>query len=367
MIETKPDDVFARYRHGVTHLLERLGDEHPRYADALTYQQRLVENLALAERDGDTESRRADRSAVITALNELALETLATSFNALCGLDERPAPEAAAAPPPGTYIDGDGNAVGNGNVSVVAKSGGTVNFNLWVDAADTLIQTWEKRKLPDEAVVDRLLKLMASCGNNPRFSQPVRRRAVEAGLKIKDMTLVQIRVDRELLALIGMFLVGDFAKDVIQALRRDREERGLPPVPEPAPATQPSKKRPKPTPRRAFEPELVFVPAGKFLMGTSPREVAALRRQFEWAKDYDYFTNEQPQHPVDLPGYYIGKYPVTNAQYRAFVRATGHRIHHGFAIAMVGNHQHGATHLVQCRNGAVNGVLPPPIGLNHGT
>ena len=58
-------------------------------------------------------------------------------------------------------------------------------------------------------------------------------------------------------------------------------------------------------------------------MGTSDRE-AALRRQYDWAKDFD-FSREQPQHTVVLPDYRIGKHPVTNAQYLAFVQAAGHR------------------------------------------
>jgi formylglycine-generating enzyme required for sulfatase activity len=57
-----------------------------------------------------------------------------------------------------------------------------------------------------------------------------------------------------------------------------------------------------PTPRLAFEPEMARIPAGPFLMG-------ALDAPAEWR-----------QHTVDLPAYAIGKYPVTNAQYAAFVR-----------------------------------------------
>ena len=54
--------------------------------------------------------------------------------------------------------------------------------------------------------------------------------------------------------------------------------------------------------------ELVRVPAGEFLMGSDPKV------------DKDALANEQPQHPLTLPEYYIGKYPVTNEQYAAFMK-----------------------------------------------
>ncbi|WP_296900207.1 SUMF1/EgtB/PvdO family nonheme iron enzyme [Thiohalocapsa sp.] len=60
--------------------------------------------------------------------------------------------------------------------------------------------------------------------------------------------------------------------------------------------------------------ELVRVPAGEFLMGSDP------------AKDKSAKDSEQPQHTVELPEFTIGKYPITNAQYAAFVQATGHRM-----------------------------------------
>jgi formylglycine-generating enzyme required for sulfatase activity len=61
-----------------------------------------------------------------------------------------------------------------------------------------------------------------------------------------------------------------------------------------------------------IEPEMVLVPAGEFLMGSDPR------------KDEDAHDDEQPQHTLYLPDYYMAKTPVTNAQYTAFVQATGH-------------------------------------------
>jgi formylglycine-generating enzyme required for sulfatase activity len=73
--------------------------------------------------------------------------------------------------------------------------------------------------------------------------------------------------------------------------------------------------RPKDDPaltRQPFEPEMILIPAGEFLMGSDPQ------------KDPIAADNEQPQHFLDLPDYYLAKTPVTNAQYRAFVQTTGH-------------------------------------------
>ena len=241
----------------------------------------------------------------------------------LNGPDETPVPEKVAVAPliePSTEIaskieiTGDGNIVGDGNVSIVAKEGGTVNFSLWVDAAEMLIESLKALGLSDEEITNRLLELLASCGGNPALPQQMRGRAVEASIRIRGLTLAQIRVDKELLAILGLFLVGDLAKEVIQALRREHEEPPMLqtlPMSELEPQSQP-KKRPKLAYRRAFEPKLVFVPAGKFLMGSDPR------------RNKDARENEQPQHTVYLPDYYIGKYPVTNAQYRASVQAMGY-------------------------------------------
>jgi len=64
------------------------------------------------------------------------------------------------------------------------------------------------------------------------------------------------------------------------------------------------------------------VPTGPFIMGTREEEIPALLEQFGGERRW--YETEVPQHKVTLPAYRIGKYPVTNAQYAAFVAAGGY-------------------------------------------
>jgi formylglycine-generating enzyme required for sulfatase activity len=63
-----------------------------------------------------------------------------------------------------------------------------------------------------------------------------------------------------------------------------------------------------------IEPEMILIPAGDFLMGSDPVKD-------EYASD-----EEQPQHTLHLPDYYIARTPITNAQYAAFVNGTDHEL-----------------------------------------
>lgn len=65
------------------------------------------------------------------------------------------------------------------------------------------------------------------------------------------------------------------------------------------------------------EPLLGFVeiPAGQFTMGSD-------KRQDPEADDIEF-----PKHTTDLPRYYIGRYEVTVAQFRAFVQSSGYQAH----------------------------------------
>ena len=60
-------------------------------------------------------------------------------------------------------------------------------------------------------------------------------------------------------------------------------------------------------PKLNFCLELVHIPAGPFMMGD------------------DRYDNEKPFHKVTLPEYWIGKYPITNAQFGMFVQATQYK------------------------------------------
>jgi formylglycine-generating enzyme required for sulfatase activity len=73
-------------------------------------------------------------------------------------------------------------------------------------------------------------------------------------------------------------------------------------------------------PREVVGPQLVQVPAGPFLMGSTE---AKIKQDIQSGLDKDFAGREHPQHRLELPAYQIGKYPVTNAEYQVFVIETG--------------------------------------------
>lgn len=83
--------------------------------------------------------------------------------------------------------------------------------------------------------------------------------------------------------------------------------------PQPAPSSEAA--------RLLFEPQMIRVPAGRFIMGSSSSEI-------EQAKQGGFFRNwvslDQPQHEVELSEYLISKYPITNREYQAFIRESAH-------------------------------------------
>ena len=71
--------------------------------------------------------------------------------------------------------------------------------------------------------------------------------------------------------------------------------------------------------------EMVYVPAGEFLMGSTDAEIRSLMAQYPGTPK-DMFPGESPQRRVYLDGYWIYKNDVTVAQYRKFCAATGRKM-----------------------------------------
>lgn len=70
----------------------------------------------------------------------------------------------------------------------------------------------------------------------------------------------------------------------------------------------------------------VEISGGEFTMGTSDDEIARLVQKYGWAREYrerGWFKHERPTR-VHLRPYRIGKYPVTNGQYRQFIDSGGY-------------------------------------------
>ncbi len=69
-----------------------------------------------------------------------------------------------------------------------------------------------------------------------------------------------------------------------------------------------------------------LVPSGRFRMGSDPE------------RDQQAYKDEQPRHEVDMPPFFIARWPVTIAQLRAFVAASGFGLEQEGALRGPGNH-----------------------------
>lgn len=65
--------------------------------------------------------------------------------------------------------------------------------------------------------------------------------------------------------------------------------------------------------------EYIYIPGGAFDMGTNWQYF----RDLEEAVHLEALRIESPQHKVNLEGFYIARYPVTNAEYLSFINETG--------------------------------------------
>jgi formylglycine-generating enzyme required for sulfatase activity len=72
-------------------------------------------------------------------------------------------------------------------------------------------------------------------------------------------------------------------------------------------------------PLNVFEPEMIKIPRGEFLMGSSK---AQAQKAIQDGAEKTWVQDEQPQHLVLLSEYYIAKHPVTNHEFQVFIRDT---------------------------------------------
>lgn len=77
----------------------------------------------------------------------------------------------------------------------------------------------------------------------------------------------------------------------------------------------------------AKEPQMVVVPAGKFIAGSTSEERTAAYDDYlatagnDTAREKKWFEGEDERHQVDLPAYRIDLMPVTQAEYAEFITA----------------------------------------------
>ena len=64
--------------------------------------------------------------------------------------------------------------------------------------------------------------------------------------------------------------------------------------------------------------EIVWIPGGTFQMGSRLSPEDMVKRYHGKAGDEKYFTDDHPVHTVTLDGFWMGKFEVTNAQFRKF-------------------------------------------------
>lgn len=96
---TEIQNPIEGYRQNMAVLVQRLGPQHPRYSEALIYQQRLFENLGRIIY-GDTTDNQAERSQILGQLETFCQEVLGVSFHTLSATATPP-----TAPSPDDFVN----------------------------------------------------------------------------------------------------------------------------------------------------------------------------------------------------------------------------------------------------------------------
>jgi len=121
-------------------------------------------------------------------------------------------------------------------------------------------------------------------------------------------------------------------------------------------------------------PPLVDVPAGAFIAGSDGEEREAAYRLDEAAyghsvtRQRQWYARERPRGTQRLPAYRITVTPITNAQYAAFVAATGHAmpdVDEGTWRSYRLAHPYGRARRHAWRVDALGAAQPPPQRERH--
>jgi formylglycine-generating enzyme required for sulfatase activity len=63
--------------------------------------------------------------------------------------------------------------------------------------------------------------------------------------------------------------------------------------------------------------DMMLMPSGTFMMGQTAAEKVELINQVGGKRYQKYYACEMPRHSVTMPSFFMGKYPITQAQWRA--------------------------------------------------
>ncbi len=96
------EKLFRQYRTGIHRLIELMGKDHPRIAEVLVLQHRLIQNMSDVATNGTTTVLEMGRARILQSCNRLSQSMVDKSFFALCGLS----PEKARKGTAGLVVNG---------------------------------------------------------------------------------------------------------------------------------------------------------------------------------------------------------------------------------------------------------------------
>lgn len=204
---------------------------------------------------------------------------------------------------------------------VVSKTTGTITDSATLFTNDTLYVDWATINNGDGATASGFnVKLYVDGVERqtfPKFNPPLLN--VNFYSFVQDYSIGTLSAGQHVIK-----IVVDTSGAIAEKNETDNEYTKLinvspPPTPTPTPKPEPA--RAGEVVKNSIGMELVWIPPGSFMMGSTDAEVRAAN---EKVKLYypnvspKWFNDEKPQHNVTIPeAFYMGRYEVTQAQWRA--------------------------------------------------